>query len=78
MEKIGLEVTCKGHRFGYWNSCKRLPNFVNVAALAGRRAGGERKKVQVLVGGQKNIGASALYWKHRVHIHFESRNRREI
>ena len=28
-----LEVTCKRHRFGYWNSCKRLPYFVNVAAL---------------------------------------------
>ena len=28
-----LEVTCKRHRFGYWNSCKCLPNFVNVAAL---------------------------------------------
>ena len=24
---------CKRNRFGYWNSCKRLPNFVNVAAL---------------------------------------------
>ena len=33
MKKINLEVTCKRHRFGYWNSCKRLPNFVNVAAL---------------------------------------------
>ena len=28
-----LEVTCKQHRFGYWNLCKRLPNFVNMAAL---------------------------------------------
>ena len=33
MKKINLEVTCKRHRFGYWNSCKHLPNFVNVAAL---------------------------------------------
>ena len=33
MKKINLEVTCKRHRFGYWNSCKCLPNFVNVAAL---------------------------------------------
>ena len=33
MKKINLEVTCKRNRFGYWNSCKRLPNFVNVAAL---------------------------------------------
>ena len=34
-KKINLEVTCKRNRFGYWNSCKRLPNFVNVAALPG-------------------------------------------
>ena len=33
MKKINLEVTCKRNRLGYWNSCKRLPNFVNVAAL---------------------------------------------
>ena len=33
MEKINLEVTCKRDRFVYWNLCKRLPNFVNVAAL---------------------------------------------
>ena len=32
-KKFKLEVTCKRNRFGYWNSCKRLPNFVNVAAL---------------------------------------------
>ena len=32
-EKINLEVTGKRNRFGYLNSCKRLPNFVNVAAL---------------------------------------------
>ena len=32
-KQIDLEVTFKRHRFGYWNSCKRLPNFVNVAAL---------------------------------------------
>ena len=31
--KINLEVTCKRNRSGYWNSCKRLPNFVNMAAL---------------------------------------------
>ena len=24
---------CKRDRFGYWNSCKRLPSFINVAAL---------------------------------------------
>ena len=34
-EKINLEVTCKRTHFGYWNLCKRLPNFVNVAALPG-------------------------------------------
>ena len=33
MKKINLEVTYKQNRFSYWNSCKRLPNFVNVAAL---------------------------------------------
>ena len=33
MKKINLEVTCKRNRFGYWNLCKRLPNFVNVVAL---------------------------------------------
>ena len=33
MKKINLEVTCKEDCFSYWNSCKRLPNFVNVAAL---------------------------------------------
>ena len=32
-KKFNLEVTFKRYRFGYWNSCKRLPNFVNVAAL---------------------------------------------
>ena len=32
--KKNLEVPCKRDGFGYWNSCKRLPNFVNVAALA--------------------------------------------
>ena len=32
-KKIDLEVTFKRHHFGYWDSCKRLPNFVNVAAL---------------------------------------------
>ena len=33
MKKNNLEVFCKRNRLGYWNSCKRLPNFVNVAAL---------------------------------------------
>ena len=32
-KKINLEVTCKRNRLGYWNLCKRLPNFVNVADL---------------------------------------------
>ena len=31
--KKNQSVTCKRNRFGYWNSCNRLPNFVNVAAL---------------------------------------------
>ena len=33
MKKNQSGVTCKWNRFGNWNSCKRLPNFVNVAAL---------------------------------------------
>ena len=33
MKKIKLEVMCKRNRFDYWNLCKCLPNFVNVAAL---------------------------------------------
>ena len=33
MGKISLEVTCKRNRFGNWNLCKRLPNFVYVAAI---------------------------------------------
>ena len=33
-KKINLEVVCKRNHFGYWNSCKSLPNFVNVAALS--------------------------------------------
>ena len=33
MQKINLEVLCKRNCFAYGNSCKRLPNFVNMAAL---------------------------------------------
>ena len=33
IKKIIPEVKCKQNLFGYWNSCKHLPNFVNVAAL---------------------------------------------
>ena len=33
MKKINLEFTCKRNRFGYWNLCKGLPNFVNVTVL---------------------------------------------
>ena len=33
MTKINLEVTCKRNGFSYWILCKRLPNFVNMAAL---------------------------------------------
>ena len=32
--KSNLEVLCKRNRFGYWNLCKHLPNFLNVAALS--------------------------------------------
>ena len=28
-----LDVLCKQNCFGYWNSGKRLPNFVNLADL---------------------------------------------
>ena len=34
MKKINVEVMCKLNHFGYCNSCKHLPNFVNVAALS--------------------------------------------
>ena len=34
MKKINLEVSCIQNGLGYWNSCKCLPNFINVAALA--------------------------------------------
>ena len=33
MKKVNLEVLCKWNRFCYWNSCKSLANFINVAAL---------------------------------------------
>ena len=33
MKKINLEVLCNGIVLVYWNSCKHLPNLVNVAAL---------------------------------------------
>ena len=32
-EKKNLEVPCKRNHFGYWNLCKCLPYFVNVAVL---------------------------------------------
>ena len=38
MKKINLEVTYKWDPFGYWNSSKRLSNFVNVAALVTRHS----------------------------------------
>ena len=45
-KKFNLEVTFKRYRFGYWNSCKRLPNFVNVAALVvSHRIGGHKKRL---------------------------------
>ena len=33
MKKINLEITCKRNNFCDLNSCKRLPNFINVAGL---------------------------------------------
>ena len=40
-EKNSMEVLCKWNCFGYWNSCKRLPNFVKVAALSAAMSRGE-------------------------------------
>ena len=33
MKKISTVIACKRNRFYFWNSCKRLQNFVNVEAL---------------------------------------------
>ena len=33
MKKISTVIACKRNRFDFWNSCKRLQNFVNVEAL---------------------------------------------
>ena len=33
MKKISTVIACKRNRFDFWNSCKRLHNFVNVEAL---------------------------------------------
>ena len=35
MKKINLEFSWKWNCFGYWNSCKHLANFVNMAVLLG-------------------------------------------
>ena len=32
-EKISTLIACTRNRFDFWNSCKRLQNFVNVEAL---------------------------------------------
>ena len=34
MKKCSTVIACKRNRFDFWNSCKRLQNFVNVEALA--------------------------------------------
>ena len=41
MKKPNLEVPCKRNCFGYWNSHKPLPNFVNLAALASSKGSNE-------------------------------------
>ena len=33
MKKINLKISCKWNHSGFWNLCKCLQNFVNVAAL---------------------------------------------
>ena len=33
MKKISTVIACKRNRFDFWNSCKRLQNFVNMEAL---------------------------------------------
>ena len=37
MKKISTVIACKRNRFDFWNSCKRLQNFVNVEALISSR-----------------------------------------
>ena len=32
MKKFSMEIACKQNCFDFWNSCKRLQNFVNVEA----------------------------------------------
>ena len=32
-KKLNTVIACKRNRFDFWNSCKRLQNFVNVEAL---------------------------------------------
>ena len=33
MKKCSTVIACKRNCFDFWNSCKRLQNFVNVEAL---------------------------------------------
>ena len=33
MKRFSTVIACKRNRFDFWNSCKRLQNFVNVEAL---------------------------------------------
>ena len=37
MEKISMLIACTRNRFDFWNSYKRLQNFVNVEALTPRK-----------------------------------------
>ena len=67
-KKINLEATFKRNRLGYWNSCKRLPNFVNVAALVLGKGWlfsiGNENEIRPLEKGRKsrlNTGSNLLY-----------------
>ena len=44
MKKNSTVIMCKWNRFGFWNSCKSLQNFVNLEAL--------------VISRQKNVSAS--------------------
>ena len=53
-----MVIVCKRNRFDFWNSCKRLQNFVNVEALTQRHMFGYSKEPSHLDGS----------FKHRKHM----------
>ena len=63
MKIINLEVTCKRNRFGYWNSCKRLLNFVNVAALHGTYTGTKYRKHMLILISDIEPPITDVEWK---------------